>query len=635
MERRLRELELRNFGSHAHTRIPFTAPVTFLIGENNHGKSTIPEALEYALLGSARGINGRGEGTDDLVRTGTTHMRVTASLANLGDIQREVKDGRRRVVVSDVAPDEGYLEGVIHERLQASPALIRAALSPETFLTFAHGDAKTLLLGVLDVRVPIGDEQLTLADLEARYAQAFEDRKLAKKALADHRLPAKPEADPPPPIEELETRLRDLRAQAAALADEGAEARGRRVALTARLDALTQERTALAQRILTYGDPHADLDGLERRLQELEAARRAVTEAPEVLAETKELAELGPRLVDARGRLKTVAAAVDGIKVHTPEKGCVLAADVPCLTPVKEFRGRLTAFEKEITKLQRQIDQAEARQMLLQAAADERTAQTAERSRVALDLERERGVLQNRARDLQTDQARLEEVLAETASIQTDIANCGTVAENPQLEALRLRITLGEQKVPQARALAKAWADYTAAHEAVTQLRQEVERLEQRCEDLGPKGARVQALAAALGAFTEQINESLRRFGYELAFSLEPWQMRVNGRALARLSMSERLRVGLCVQLALAEVSGFNLIVIDNSEQIVSPAARQAFAQIVLGWAVDGRQAIVLRATRPDEAIRPPAGVAVWRVRMDEHGVSSAVCEADGTAAAA
>jgi hypothetical protein len=36
---------LQNFGSHKSTEMVFTQPVTFVVGANGGGKSTIPEAL--------------------------------------------------------------------------------------------------------------------------------------------------------------------------------------------------------------------------------------------------------------------------------------------------------------------------------------------------------------------------------------------------------------------------------------------------------------------------------------------------------------------------------------------------------------------------------------------------------------
>lgn len=52
---KLKNLTMKNFLNHANTRVDF-APVTMIFGGNDHGKSSIRDAIQYALVGLCRGV---------------------------------------------------------------------------------------------------------------------------------------------------------------------------------------------------------------------------------------------------------------------------------------------------------------------------------------------------------------------------------------------------------------------------------------------------------------------------------------------------------------------------------------------------------------------------------------------------
>ena len=58
------KLELENFKSHKKTSIDFNSGISLIIGENGAGKSTIFEAISFALYKKYT-----GDKIDDLVRT--------------------------------------------------------------------------------------------------------------------------------------------------------------------------------------------------------------------------------------------------------------------------------------------------------------------------------------------------------------------------------------------------------------------------------------------------------------------------------------------------------------------------------------------------------------------------------------
>ncbi len=67
----IRQLELKNFLSHDHSIINFDKGVTVIYGHNGAGKSSIIDAVKFALFGEKRGGH-----IEDLIRRGTQDMEV-------------------------------------------------------------------------------------------------------------------------------------------------------------------------------------------------------------------------------------------------------------------------------------------------------------------------------------------------------------------------------------------------------------------------------------------------------------------------------------------------------------------------------------------------------------------------------
>ncbi len=67
---RIRRISLQNFGSHAGTELTFSDGINAIIGENGAGKTTILEAISYALY--PRSIRNQ----ESIMRTGSSRMKV-------------------------------------------------------------------------------------------------------------------------------------------------------------------------------------------------------------------------------------------------------------------------------------------------------------------------------------------------------------------------------------------------------------------------------------------------------------------------------------------------------------------------------------------------------------------------------
>ncbi|MGC9117127.1 MAG: AAA family ATPase, partial [Conexivisphaera sp.] len=75
----IREVALRNFLSHADTRIELEEGVNVFVGPNGAGKSSVIDAITFALFGE----HSRGRSAN-LVRKGATYSEVRVTFTAVG-----------------------------------------------------------------------------------------------------------------------------------------------------------------------------------------------------------------------------------------------------------------------------------------------------------------------------------------------------------------------------------------------------------------------------------------------------------------------------------------------------------------------------------------------------------------------
>ena len=67
----IKEINIKNFRSHKNTSISFNKGITTIIGENGSGKSSIFEAMNYALYAKTNNIR-----REELIKRGTNYFTV-------------------------------------------------------------------------------------------------------------------------------------------------------------------------------------------------------------------------------------------------------------------------------------------------------------------------------------------------------------------------------------------------------------------------------------------------------------------------------------------------------------------------------------------------------------------------------
>lgn len=683
----INSLEIANFRSHSRSAFSFRSR-TFLFGRNNSGKSTALDAIRFVLTGRLEGIDGANRNIVELINERSLE-RLTAAqsaderasfalgarlrLADPALAPRRQSDGREVFLdVNDNGKDwrgsKTDKQAELYKRLGATEAEVLACLDSSAFLRLHHSDAKALTMRLMDAKIPATPLEplgvrgpLTVEELAQEYKRAFDARTVAKRDLDRHSVypaPALVEGEEPPSLEAIGEQLDDLRNDEAVIVRDTSTLLGRKREILRQIEELTADKLEIEKRIDSYGDPNADCDTLEQRL---EIWPRLMLEGEPAVPEPPTFARLNlegdererdtkqEALVDARGRLKVIEEQIGYLAKHNPTAGCVLDPSVPCKTPAKSFASRLEALRALLEQTEKEIgdgaEQLEAVRALITRRRDEAAATEAKasaeyraaaaardavrkRNKAAEDADRknraevERGLATARARCgyLQQDQASLAQVLERLERLGRDLVGLGDVEEPEGLEQVRARIAAGEAILEEATRWHEANRLHRESRDAHLALEREVARLEHLVEQLGPKGLIVDALETARVAFEARVNGALAKWGYAIGFTLDPWLVRVNGRPTSQLSISERLRVGIALQLAVAELCGLMFVTIDQVD-ILDAENRAILLDVLDGWTGQ----VVIAAMRDDREGLPtgadvPPDTAMYWIDRDLAG---------------
>lgn len=613
---RLTAIQLDNFRSYATpTRLTFHDARTLIVGHNNAGKSTIADAIKWALLGTTTGLDAAGRGLDQLAFSKNRTMTVALELEGLGTVRRSANFlTRKQDLILVREGDDGEetplaaggvreVQATILDRLGVTPEILAAVLDFGSFLELDHVAGKALLLRLLDVRVTIGGESLTLDQVDSRYDQAVENRKAAKRKLDDMGSPAEPT---PPELRPLET----LRADLAALKTAGTEAfaaqnqrAGERLRVDTEIAKIRHDLAVLDRRI---GDQ--DVQELEAEIGRLEVERAKIT----VPDQTDALARL-EAAASARGELGSLGAVLEQLRGQVGQKTCILDAAIPCKTPAKFFKDQTAALEARQLTLTTTITETDD---AVRATREATRQATSRLDAIDRDLATKRSVVSL----LKIDTERRETLRARMLDLARDAEDL--VASETE-SAADVNQAAGE--VQELEAQIETWTRYQRKREefdkamaAITKQAERVRELEILCDELGPKGARVKALGDALETFTTRTNHHLQRFGRFVTIELEPWKVLVQvgneaPRPAAVLSTSERMRTGIALQLAVSAFSGLGFAFIDEAE-LLDEQNNAALARMVLE--VKGGQILV--ASTRDESYPLPAvdGLEVFRLGL-------------------
>lgn len=584
---RINTLTLKGFRSHADTTLELPR-LTFIRGANHVGKSSIPYALEYLFAGRCPGTSSDGKGAASLVMEGqkgaliqadTAECEIRANGARKGDAPAPSRD------VTSCLMNSGYLFGM---SAADQKALLSSLVLPAdyTFEAWVSDAISTLNLGheLLQSGIGLND---TIA---AVYEKAFAERTVINRTIKSFVVPSgdtKAAKDP----SEVEGKLTGLREELATL--KGKQQAGQAAVLE------------YDKRVAKANDAIADATAkVSREEQEIPAIKgRILTDA--VMKEKQGIAKNATRLQELAREL----AGLDAIATErrTLRDRLMKLRAGRCPTCQQELtEDSIAAVAGEVVK---QYDEASGKANAVKAdymalgdpASAQRAVEAHEQAKA--DLKRAEG----RVDDAKKALAKLQAVATgERPALGQDFT--------ADIVAVQERITKGESVVREIYAANQLVQRQEESRKQLAELESKRDLLERLVTEFGPKGLKARLLDENIHGFESAMNNVLARWGYQCKLQFEPYSMGIvtqDGvlRELAYLSESEQHRFAIAFQVALAEWSKWNFVVIDRVDML-DQASRQALNSLL--WKSSLEQAIVCTTDERTEA-KSMAGVAVYR----------------------
>jgi DNA repair exonuclease SbcCD ATPase subunit len=584
----IKSLSITNLRSHRLTELNGFEKVVMCVGQNYSGKSTILDALCFALKGVCRGTDEAGRNSDRLISADGNGRQLAKSFTvkvetDVGVIERTGPgDGPRSAVQTAV---DGLL-GRASTRLVDPRLLIqstwffeltaneqKAVIQRLTAAEVRRQDVAGALgqdFAAIEALWPAEEASRSLSDLDEIEKHVREQRRLAKKEadfLRPVDLGSYPEAIRKLTVaqaEDLEqkigTKLKALKDQARQQSAGPEIERGKLVLLEGAVEALKMQ--IASQPIASIQDLDKDIASTEAEIAKRREGAVGMPGPSDVVGAKAKLAQLKTatgkcwvcdRLLDEKHKAK-IRAKLEG-EIASAEKA-----------------------QAEIVTLQRQVAK-------LTAWLDDRRQARAD---LAAALKANEGVAEKM-------DAALRAVEKQRAVVK---------ALQPAEEGLDARIKTGDERLVEVRTYLQARRLYERQLKQVEVVSARVATMERLCEALGPKGPVRTGIASTGGVdFAAAVNEVAAPLGLNVAIEPEPFRILARGRDASLLSTSQQLRLGFAMQIVIARMTGLGFVCVDNLDWI-DQAGRRTISQAVR--TIPEQVFVCATLAMPDDQYRAP-----------------------------
>lgn len=526
-------INILGFRSHKDTQIRGLKRVNWFLGKNATGKSSIIDAIAYGFTGVCRGTDRGGRGADDLVSDFKDTHSPNAFTIGInwggGGLTRQ-------------GPGQGPTSQAqvnITKALGIPPSIVQALTDVTRLLDAPPKEQQALLEQVLGIEVTpdvvakaLGEySRLQMApvnsldDLLVFEKTAREQRTLSRRAVEN--APAKivpatgilPEEATHWTLAEAEARLAGVNSKLEGLIEKRGAARPQ-TAMKETLLRLEKEVASLSRSLDATADPTDTIKDvvteMARRQEVLHALRQAEKDSDEAQD------NLRLRLLEANHDSCFLCAR------KFTGKGYQAAKDAAQAAVAKHGQGALG--EKE------QIDALKA--------LDKRSAQ--------LELVRD----QRRSWEAEI-KAKAEQILSLKATMTVG-------GDAPDTATLDAQIAKGNQVKAAIEEVVAALKHNAKVDESATLLVETKKAWEAAVEILST--LRTSLVTDRIKAFEDKANILLSVMGFKVQITTEPFEIYVNGRRPVMLSISQRMRVGLGLQMTLANMAGLRFVCLDAVE---------------------------------------------------------------------
>ncbi len=361
----IKRVELENFLSHRRTVLDLSEGSTALVGENGAGKTSILEAINFAL--TLRGWRGR---LADLIRAGSSSARVRLILEDINDRDPVVEvsasitaRGRRGSATSSVTLKEG--QKLVTATAKDYPAEIARVLGISAAVNYGDFLDTAIIVrqgGLIELSSIISQSGKRLKEL-LENAIGIPHLRVAQESIKGHTVQASVRGMPILAVE-IGPRRRDTiiksldsaKDEKKRLLDGLRELRGRETKLSAELSSVEDELRKAEQESKEICDRAASYEVIESNYRELQEQLRKLMEGLK-RARSKEQ-ELQAQLSRAKERA-TLAALKDSLlKVDDlTSRALKLRAEVDRLSEVERSWIQFSSLEQAHKEYERLRDQ--------------------------------------------------------------------------------------------------------------------------------------------------------------------------------------------------------------------------------------------------------------------------------------
>jgi DNA repair exonuclease SbcCD ATPase subunit len=612
--------------------------VTLVLGPNGAGKSTLAEAIRYALTGECGFTTKAGAGAARVIRHGAKVASIDLA-TDVATIMRTIKASGSTVAVDKLAGDEA--RAALEVALPA-PELLRCMLSSSHFIGLPAKEQQAVLSSLAGQPVDAAWVREQLGDLASEVKDTLEATNLQGPALLDHLHSTAYGART-----ERNRRVKDLAGQlsgeapVAVAEDVLVKLREAKEKASTKLAGAQQKLGAAAAQITAHEKAKAAVEETSKRLARAKEELLNL-EIPEGVPTDDALVDLQRQVHEADERRRTAetnrAALSGGLQATIEQHGrllqldgrCPFLKDVACPLPAEELSGAVASLQQSINAMQTE------EQKLASEAED--AAQSLKALRLQADeanaLRTSAAAATQRHADLTADVERL----AQEAEVALETYQATPAASRETLEKLVDEADEAYGRADDALQAAlgtvrdcNIWTNLEKEHAAAEKAAKAIDSV---VKALSPGGLPAKAMQETVGTIVEAVNRVLAEFT-DFALLIETGEdfgLSVTHRGyptpLADLSESEKLRVGIALQVAFAHLTGFGFVVVDGADRL-DTTNRGPMIGMLLGCGV---QALV--TATPLNGGRPEAeGLAVYQ--LTEAGTAERNVTTDGEREAA
>jgi len=588
---RIDTLALDNITCFEQATFHYPKKITVMVSGNASGKTTQVDAITYLLTKTCARTDKGGRGAERMVRTGSKQGSITGKVS---------ANGTDPLVLDRSIPGDLKIEGQhgnttqlqanLEDNLGARASVIAAALSSSRLLEMKPAEQKGLLFGLMNLRFERDD---ILGQIALALPPTFQEQR--SKAVG--RVLGKAPDDCwtgdastfPKLYDYVYTLRRDVNrdiknlGEPQKIIDDDVPDKGEIVDL---LESLRVEKQELQKQLIERTSSARERGRLTEHVEMLTGKLEDAGDPEAAQTEHKTVQEKIASLVAAQhvalARAESHQEAAD--KLAGASKSCPLAPNLVDCSMTKPKREKMVS---EMTTI------AEA--ALVEAGKTGTKIVPLKKREAELAAEAKKPSKEGLESQIMAAEKELEKLPKPSGSM--DEANLGILTE---------RIKAGEELLARANHIEGIQEAHEQQVSKRAVLEQEAEVLDALVKVLSPKGLPGQILSQTIGPIETRANERLQELTggrYQLSIQTDPdFAILVDHDGIQSdldgLSASEKWRVGLVLQDAIAQLSGLRFLLIDGTD-ILDPENRALFMDALLQMAEDYDQIIAFSTLGP------------------------------------